>query len=153
MKYIPLNAKDRSFISTEYGWNWYFLRNVFRTIHVMKGPVMPGSEYFHRAFGDTSDKFIEILHMPEKILMHRGRTPGQLEKDWELKFQKLNKSDRSLLIEILCGHRTKRDLMHAILKVKNSKVSEILEYYMPETQEVNESNTELLFNGLELEED
>jgi len=43
--------------------------------------------------------------------------------------------------------------MHAILKVKNSKVSEILEYYMPETQEVNESNTELLFNGLELEED
>jgi hypothetical protein len=52
MKYIPLNAKDRTYIN-EPQWNWYFIRNIQRILNVLKGSVMTGEEFFFRAFGNN----------------------------------------------------------------------------------------------------
>ena len=84
MKYIPINAKDRSYID-EPRWNWYFVRNVQRILNVLKGSVMTGEDFFFRAFGENEEEFLTILHMPEKILMYRGHTPQKDEKNWYIK--------------------------------------------------------------------
>ena len=130
MKYIPLNAKDRSYISSP-NWNWQFIRGVQRILNVLKGTVMTDEKFFYRAFGDSEEKFIEILHMPESIVMNRGMEPGPEEKDWIKKFRALSDSQRKCLLEIIFTNKRKADLLSAIPKIKEQKLKNILEYYLP----------------------
>ena len=134
MKYIPLNSKDRSYIY-EPKWNWQFVRNVYRILNVNKGSVMTNEGYFNRAWGETKDEFIKILHMPERILMFRGREKKSDEIDWEQKYDNLTKNEKKELLEILCQNRTKEKLLEAIINVKNSKLNKILDYYVPPKKE------------------
>ena len=137
MKYIPLNAKDRSFIDK--CWNWQFIRGVQRILNVVKGAVMPGEEFFCRAFGESEEEFIQILYMPEAILMNRGRTPRNKEKEWVAKFRKLTNNEKKQLLTTLCENRTKRSLVNAITRTKDGKLKDILECYVLEkSSSVNE---------------
>ena len=131
MKYIPINAKDRTYID-EPSWNWYFIRNVQRILNVLKGSVMTGEDFFFRAFGENEEEFITILHMPEKILMYRGRTPQKNERNWLKKFNKLTNGEKKELLNILCENRTKHKLLAASTQTKNRKLKNILEYYLPD---------------------
>ena len=137
MKYIPLNAKTRSFID-EPNWNWQYIRGVQRILNVVKGSVMTSEDFFHRAFGENEKEFLTILHMPENILMNRTRTPQRDEKDWTNKFQNLISGERNLLLSILCENRSRIKLRKAILQTKNQKLRNILDYYLPE--KVNAKN-------------
>lgn len=145
MKYIPLNAKDRSYIDKPH-WNWQFLRGVQRILNVLKGAVMYREDFFNRAFGETEKEFLKILHMPEKILMHRTETPQKDEKDWESKFIKLSETERKELLNILCQNRTKRTLTIASVETKNQKLKDLLNYYLPDR-----ATDEPLFDELEQE--
>jgi len=134
MKYIPITAKDRSFID-EPRWNWYFIRSIQRILNVTKGIVMPGEEFFYRAFGETLEEFMQILYMPEQILMKRGRIPGNEERIWFKKFNKLTRNEKNELITILCENRTRNNLKKAIAQIKNKKLKNILEMYIPKPEE------------------
>lgn len=129
MKYIPLNAKDRTFIGKN--WNWQFIRGVQRIVNVMKGAVMPKEDFFYRAFGETKKEFIKILHMPEHILMSRGRDQQSEEIKWRSKFNSLTKNETNELLNILCENRQKCKLMNSISKTKNRKLKSVLNYYVP----------------------
>lgn len=142
MKYIPLNAKDRSYISSPQ-WNWQFLRGVQRVLNVVKGIVMPGEDFFYRAFGQTPEEFIEILHMPEQIVMNRKRTPQSKEVDWKNKFRAMTANEQNKMLEILCTNNTKQKLSAAISKIKNSKIKNILDYYLPEEPQNDNHQLEL----------
>lgn len=131
MKYIPLNARDRSYIDQP-RWNWQYIRGVQRILNVLKGTVMTKEDFFYRAFGDNEEKFLEILHMPEKLLMNRGDKPKPDEIDWSSKFNKLTQNERSKLLEILCACRKKFDILNAYRKLKNGKLKNMLEYYIPD---------------------
>jgi len=131
MKYIPLNAKDRTYVD-EPNWNWYFIRNIQRILNVMKGSVMTGEEFFYRAFGANKEEFRTILHMPERILMFRKHEPQAEEKDWLRKFHALTSSERDELITILANNRTKATLQKAYAGLSSKSLREILEYYVPE---------------------
>jgi len=131
MKYIPLNAKDRSFIN-EPAWNWQFIRGVQRILNVMRGSVMPGDDFFYRAFGSSTDEFITILYMPESILMNRGRKPKTEEIEWYSKFSELTNNEKKELLIILCENRTKSKLAKAISRINNMKLADILDYYLPD---------------------
>ena len=131
MKYIPLMAKDRTHIS-EPNWNWYFVRGVQRILNVMKGAVMPAENFFYRAFGQSEEEFRMILHMPEKLLMSRGKIEGSEEIEWKKKFNKLTKSEKDDLVSILCRGRKKEVLLSEFSKVTKNKLKKILEYYLPE---------------------
>ena len=135
MKYIPINAKDRSFIN-EPRWNWQFIRNVQRILNVLKGSVMTSEDFFYRAFGETTEEFMTILHMPENILMYRSRTPQKEEKDWIRKFKKLNEGERKDLLTILCENKTKDSLVQAVVETKNKKLKSILQYYLREPSQL-----------------
>ncbi|MDB9823103.1 cobalamin-binding domain-containing protein [Deltaproteobacteria bacterium] len=133
MKYIPLNAKDRSYIN-EPSWNWQFIRGVQRILNVLKGTVMTSEDFFYRAFGQDENEFLEILHMPEKILLYRGHEPKSLELEWQKKFRKLTNGEKTELLILLCNNRTKSSLVSAAAMIKNGKVKKILEYYLPEKE-------------------
>ena len=130
MKYIPIDSRDRLYVSKP-DWNWYFVRSVQRILNVTKGIVMPGEDFFHRAFGETSEDFRRILHMPEGILMNRGRGPGPEELEWISRFESLTSNEKKDLLGILNKNRTRAGLKKAIAKTKNSKLKNLLQYYLP----------------------
>lgn len=142
MKYIPLNAKDRTYVDDE-NWNWYFVRSVQRILNVMKGSVMTGEEFFYRAFGESVEEFMTILHMPERILMFRKHEPQAEEKDWLKKFKALTKSEREELVSILAKNRNKVTLQKAYAGLTSTTLRDILAYYVPEPASMP------LFNMLE----
>lgn len=139
MKYIPLNAKDRSYINSP-NWNWQFLRGVQRILNVLKGAVMPRADFFYRAFGETEKEFVKILYMPEKLLMNRTDTPKNEEKEWNSKFIKLNENEKKELLNILCENRMKKYLAIASVKTLNKKIKNILNYYLDDQINIEQSH-------------
>ena len=82
MKYIPLNATDRSFIGTH--WNKKYLRAVQRMLIPTQGKGVSNRSFFEADFGKTTEEFIENLAMPEDILGLRGHfveRSGESEDD------------------------------------------------------------------------
>jgi hypothetical protein len=138
MKYVPLNAKDRTYIHKPH-WNWQFIRGVQRILNVTKGIVMNGEEFFYRAFGENEEIFLRILHMPERLLMSRGREAGAEEQDWTSKFDKLGGTERKELLSILCENRTIKSLNHAFRCNKNEQLKNILEYYLTKPGDNNQT--------------
>lgn len=128
MKFIPLTNKDRSYIGLN--WSWYFIRSIQRILNVVKGSVMPGKEFFYRAFGNDLSEFNEILYMPESILMYRSRNVGTNEKSWLNAFRKLTNRQRKQLLEILNTNKNQKALMRAYAKEQEKKIKSILEYYI-----------------------
>lgn len=70
MKYIPLNATDRSFVGTN--WNKKYLRALQRMLIPTQGKGVSTRSFFEADFGITADEFIENLAMPEDLLGLRG---------------------------------------------------------------------------------
>jgi len=70
MKYIPLNATDRSFVGTH--WNKKYLRAVQRMLIPTQGKGVSTQSFFKADFGNTVEEFIENLAMPEELLGLRG---------------------------------------------------------------------------------
>ena len=70
MRYIPLNATDRSFIGTH--WNKKYLRAVQRMLIPTQGKGVSNRSFFEADFGTTTKEFIENLAMPEDLLGLRG---------------------------------------------------------------------------------
>ncbi len=70
MKYIPLNALDRSFVGTH--WNKKYLRAVQRMLIPTQGKGVSTRSFFEADFGRTAEDFIENLAMPEDLLGLRG---------------------------------------------------------------------------------
>lgn len=130
MKYIPITAKDRKYVSPK--WNWQFIRNVQRVLNVLKGSVMTSEDFFFRAFGENTEEFLMILHMPEKILMYRSRQPQQIEMEWIDKYKKLTAGERNELRDVLCEGKTILKLRQLIAKSKNQRLRGILDYYSPD---------------------
>lgn len=147
MKYIPLYGKDsqdRKFICEPY-WNWQYIRGVQRIINVLKGAVMPREDFFYRAFGENEKDFIRILYMPENILMNRSRKIKSEEKEWNSKYTKLTENEKRELLQILCDCQTKASLLLVQTKTMNSKIKNILEYYLPNN--VNKNELDLPFEN------
>jgi hypothetical protein len=70
MKYIPLSATDRSYVGTH--WNKKYLRAVQRMLIPTQGKGISARSFFEADFGNTPEKFIMNLAMPEDLLAIRG---------------------------------------------------------------------------------
>lgn len=143
MKYIPLDAKDRgSFISEH--WRYYFVRGVQRILNVLKGSVMTSEDFFYRAFGKDEDEFIDILHMPEAILMYRDKKPWWLEQEWFRKFKDLKERGKDKeLLEILETCKYQNDIKNASAKTSSGKMKSMLEMYLLTIDEVKKLKSEV----------
>lgn len=102
MKYIPLNATDRSFVGTH--WNRKYLRAVQRMLIPTQGKGVSSRSFFEADFGTTTKEFIENLAMPEGLLGLRGHfveRKGESEENrkkryvqWEINHSRIDEWTR-----------------------------------------------------------
>lgn len=70
MRYIPLDSKERGYISKE--WNAKYLRAIQVILIPTQGKVGTSSSFFYTAFGKNFDEYMMILDMPEYVISLRG---------------------------------------------------------------------------------
>ena len=141
MRYIPLNAKRRDVDTGNKYWNKKFLRSVQVILNVMKGPVMPGKQFFSQAFGRDKDEFEAILSMPEDFIRNRlvsnWRDIDTIEGrwmpyvgDWMNGFHQLSSVEKELLISAIATCDSK-SVENQYMKASNG-LKKLLEYHLEE---------------------
>ena len=69
MRYIPLNAKDRRYVSPN--WTARQLRGIQCILHATHGLVGSKKPFFEKAFGKDVGEFKHIIEQPEESIFHR----------------------------------------------------------------------------------
>jgi hypothetical protein len=107
MRYIPLDAKDRTYIGPH--WNWQLLRGVQCILLVTRGIVSPHRPFFEAAFGATPEEFLRIALMPEDYIIYRRTHETNGADDWTRLYSRLGKSQRQTFLEIVGKGRVSED--------------------------------------------
>jgi len=140
MRYIPLDAKDRNMETENKYWNKRYLRGVQVILSVMKGPVMPGAQFFEQAFGRNVEEFKEILLMPDEFIRNRVK-PGWQKiknytkrlmpyvKDWKNTYSKLEPEEISELIRVLSENDI-GIIKKYYLETKNKNIKKLLNAHL-----------------------
>lgn len=141
MRYIPLNAKNRDVDTGNGHWNKKYLRAVQVILNVMKGPVMPGKQFFEQAFGRDAEEFKAIMSMPEEFIRNRLVTNWKeldsvetrwmpYVKEWMNEFARLSASDRETVTRAIAP------VDNMLLKKNYAKstgmVKKLLEFHLEE---------------------
>jgi len=100
MKYIPLNAKDRSYVGKH--WNRRLLRGVQCILLATKGKVGTHLDFFEAAFGRSPEEFIEIAMMPEHYIIHRRHYEMNGASEWRNLFRTLTTAEKTDFMKAAC---------------------------------------------------
>jgi len=98
MKYIPLDAKDRSYVGKH--WSRRLLRGVQCILLKTKGSVGTHLDYFEAAFGRTHKEFIEIAMMPEDYIIYRRQHENNGASEWLTSYRALNETEKMAFLTI-----------------------------------------------------
>jgi len=146
MRYIPLDAKNRDVDTGNGYWNKKYLRSVQVILNVMKGPVMPGKQFFLQAFGRDADEFKAIASMPNEFIRNRlvsnWRELDTIEarwmpyvKEWMTEFARLSSADKETLTRVIAFGDNK------LVKEQHAKsigrVKKLLEFHLEENNIVS----------------
>lgn len=148
MRYIPLNAKKRDVDTGNGNWNKRYLRATRVILNVIKGPVMPGREFFFQAFGRDVEEFKAIISMPDEFIRNRlvsnWKKIGALEERWMPyvkecmnTFRELSNEEKNLLIQVL-GPNDKEVIKDGYNRIVNSNIRKLLKFHMEEKEIVAE---------------
>ena len=100
MKYASIEETNREYVGVH--WCKKFLRSINIILNVTSGIVAKEKDFFERAYGKTSNDFIEILSMPDDFIRHRKFFDEiGLSKVWKEEFYKLTETDKQELLNIL----------------------------------------------------
>lgn len=126
MRYMPITDVTRRFVSPS--WRWRYLRGIQCVLHATHGIVSPNPRFFYAAFGESYEKFLEILSMPDHYIIYRERYKDDA-KAWRRRFCQLSESSREELLAILAElnhvRGRKKDLR------RHKRFRGILEHYYP----------------------
>lgn len=142
MRFIPLNAKNRSVDTGNRYWNKRYLRGLQVVLNVMKGAVMPGREFFLQAFGRNTAEFKAIISMPDEFIRHRlvdnWRHCNNYEdrlmpyvKEWITQYFKLTDKERKALKEII-EPNDKSIIRNEYDKNSSNNLSKLLKLHLEE---------------------
>lgn len=71
-------------------------------LHVTKGVVAAGSDFFYKAFGKDEDEYREILAMPRDMIMFRSHYEETGETDeWRKLYHSLTPEQKETLIDFV----------------------------------------------------
>ena len=140
MRFIPLDATSRSVYTGNANWNKRYLRGVQVILSVIKGPVMPGKQFFEQAFGRTAEEFKEVLLMPDDFIRNRVRAKwariGNYEKrlmpyikKWIKCYRSMKDDEKKELFEALFNNEN-REIEEALRKTKSKNVRLLLSLYV-----------------------
>lgn len=128
MRFIPMDDVRRNHISKK--WRWRYLRGMQCVLLATRGLVSPNTKFLHFAFGETFEKFLEILSMPDRYIIYRNQYKNNGASDWKSKFKKLSISQREIFFSILDDlNRDYRTRKKKILKMKCYR--DLIEHYYP----------------------
>ena len=140
MRYIPLDATSRNIDTGNKNWNKKYLRGVQVILNVIKGPVMPGKQFFEQAFGRTAGEFKEILLMPDEFIRNRlikkwARIDNYESRlmpyvrNWMTLYKELNNNENRELCKALFGNE--RSHIEEVYKTTKSKlIKKMLSLYL-----------------------
>lgn len=126
MKYIPLNAKDRSYIGKH--WNKKILRGIQCILLATRGLISPRREFFQVAFGSNFKEFLQIVYMPEDYIINRRKHENNGAFDWLNLYKKLTKNEKSTFINIIA--RNNRFIKEDVSQLSSFKLKKLLSHYM-----------------------
>ena len=125
MKYIPLDAKDRSFVGKN--WNKKLLRGVQCILLVTRGLVTTRLEFFGAAFGHSAEEFETIAIMPERYIIHRRKYENNGAGDCEKTYKALGPNQKRMLAEALVDWPTASRIMK---KTRSLRIRKLLSHFM-----------------------
>lgn len=127
MKYIPINAIDRSYIGEH--WNRKFLRTIQVILNVTHGAVMPKRDFFEKAFGANLKEFDNLLIMPEDYIYYRFFAEEKgLTAKWEKQLSYFKKRCNGCFDEAL-EHIYLNNFKNLPELFLNDSTLELLEHY------------------------
>lgn len=125
MKYIPLNAKDRSYIGPH--WSRQLIRGVQCILLATRGLVTPKTEFFEAAFGHNSEEFRQIALMPERYIIYRNHHAANGAAEWKRNFKSLRPIERKEFLDILASKNIKTEISN----IRHSKrINRLLDHYI-----------------------
>jgi len=131
MRYQPTDMKDRSHVGDR--WTKYQLRAIQIILQATHGIVSGAPVFFRRAFGDSPQRFHELLLRPQHMLFNRAwydEYEGRPEFDeFQATFKKLTKDDQRELAILLSNTRPV-DVEQAIGSAESKAVNHILPFYV-----------------------
>jgi len=141
MRYIPLDAKDRDVDTGNGHWNKKYLRAIQVILNVMKGPVMPGKQFFMQAFGRNTEEFKAIMSMPEEFIRNRlvanWKDLDTVEarwmpyvRDWMTEFARLSPSEKEILTRAIASADSSTLKEHHTKST--GRVKKLLEFHLEE---------------------
>ena len=124
MKYSPINRTDRSYIGVN--WTKKSIRAISAILHVTKGVVAAGSDFFYKAFGNTLEEYFELLAMPRELIMFRHHfEENGTTAEWKKLYQSMSDEQKKELMEFTS---------HTVAELKQTpcpeQFREILPYYL-----------------------
>ncbi len=137
MRYQPVTLKDRSHIGKN--WNRYQLRTFQIMLQATHGVVSGNPAFFHRAFGESQDKFLRLLSYPHGMIFHREfyeSGPGQaVREEYENVRGRLSESQEQELMDCLAeatgGEKSRSEyfLQKAASKRLDAGVREVIVFH------------------------
>jgi hypothetical protein len=127
MKYIPLDAKDRTYIGKH--WNRKLLRGVQCILLATHGIVSTHLEFFEAAFGASPEEFRRIALMPERYIIYRRQHELNGALDWNQLYRGLGKTQRNDFFELICNRRVSR---RDVTQQSSGRLKSILRHYVEE---------------------
>lgn len=150
MKYHPIDApewfRNRDYIGER--WSKKYVRAVQAVLTSTHGKVGRGKQFFEAAFGADENEFLEIMMMPEALIIRRfehdqakrerfgrgfdyGSSCDDITGEWRKAFNALTSKQREIVDPIIHSNHFTDD----IIAVNDDAVRDVLRYYQVQRTE------------------
>jgi len=129
MRFIPMDDVSRRHVAP--AWKWRYLRGIQCILLATHGLVSPNPKFIEHAFGETYEKFFEILSMPDRYIIYREHYGKDGARDWKRQYRRLAPDQKTELLDILEKlNAAPRERPQRIASLKRPFRS-IIEHYYP----------------------
>lgn len=130
MRFIPMEDVKRRHVAA--GWKWRYLRGIQCILLATRGLVSPNPDFISGAFGETFEKFLEILSMPDRYIIYRSHYANDGAAEWHTEYNRLNAEQKMRLLDILEElNSSPRERPERISRLEN-QFRPIVEHYYPD---------------------
>lgn len=139
MKYVPISSVDRTHVAP--GWTWRHLRGVQCILLATHGMVSPSRDFFEAAFGESAERFREILAMPDDYIIHREQHRDDGAADWLTEYRKLTDSEVDEFLALL--EHAHQDGIESTPEALRSRYAALLAHYEFRNRRAAQSGAQL----------
>ena len=140
MKFHPIMgeySRNRDFMGEH--WNRKYIRAVQAILNSTKGKIGRGKSFFYEAFGDTEERFNELLVMPESFILYRYFFKWLEDKhqhstaNWRLTYndcmQTLDEIEKTKLITAIHDNNFSEEIQSQFTSLKSKQLMEFYTNY------------------------